>query len=154
MAQKELNITKVFNASPEVVWKAWIDSAEVAKWWGPEGFTTPVIQVDPKVGGKIYLEMQDDAGFIKKGSRYPMSGEFKELSAPSKIIYSANALLNGKPMIESTITVTFEPVETGKTKMNLHVVVTNSTPEAEPSLKGMDAGWTQSIDKLAKYLNK
>lgn len=83
-----------------------------------------------------------------------MSGEFKELTSPTKIVYAANALLNGKPMIESTITVTLESVEEGKTKMNLHVIVTNSTPEAEKSLEGMDAGWNQSIEKLVKLLNK
>lgn len=154
MAQKELTIEKVFNVPPQIVWKAWTDQNEVAKWWGPEGFTTPVLQINPKVGGKIYLEMEDAAGLIQKGERFPMSGEFKELTPTSKIVYSADALLNGKPMIESTITVTLEPVEGGKTKMNLHVVITNSTPEAEKSLEGMDAGWNQSIDKLAKYLNK
>lgn len=65
--KKELTITKVFNVPPETVWKAWTDASEVAKWWGPEGFTTPVLQIDPKVGGKIYLEMEDVAGYIQKG---------------------------------------------------------------------------------------
>jgi uncharacterized protein YndB with AHSA1/START domain len=49
--------------------------------------------------------------------------------------------------------VTFEEVE-GKTKMTLHVLVTEATPEAEGPLSGMHMGWSQSIDKLATVIEK
>lgn len=152
MAQKELNIEKVFDAPPQKLWEAFTDPETLKKWFGPEGFTTPVVQIDAKVGGKIYLEMEDTAGYIQKGMRSPMSGEFKEFAAPTKMAYSASPLLNGKPAMETLITINFTD-EAGKTKMNLHVEVISSTPEAAPMLEGMEAGWRQSLDKLAKLLS-
>ena len=151
MAQKELTIEKTFNAPPQSVWKALTDQNEMEKWFGPEGFSTPVVQIDPKVGGKIYLEMEDVAGYVQKGMRSPMEGEFKELTPPTKMVYSANPLVNGKPAMETLITINLTD-ESGKTKMNLYVEVVSSTPEAEPMLQGMKTGWNQSLDKLAKLL--
>lgn len=152
MAQKELTIEKVFNAPAQKLWEAFTDPETLKKWFGPEGFTTPVVQIDTKVGGKIYLEMEDVAGYVQKGMRSPMEGEFKEVNAPTKIVYTANPLVNGKPAMETLVTINFTE-EAGKTKMNLHVEVVSSTPEAAPMLEGMEQGWKQSLDKLEKLLN-
>ena len=151
MPPKELSIEKEFNAPTSDVWKAFTDVETFKKWFGPEGFSTPVAQIDPKVGGKIYVEMQDDAGYIQKGMRSPMEGEFKEVAAPTKMVYSANPLVNRKPAMETLVTINLIE-EGGKTKMNLHVEVVSSTPEAAPMLEGMETGWRQSLDKLAKLL--
>lgn len=151
MPPKELSIEKEFSAPISEVWKAFSDSETVKKWFGPEGFTTPVVQIDAKVGGKIYLEMEDSAGYIQKGMRSPMSGEFREVSAPTKMVYTASPLINGKPAMETLVTINLIE-ESGKTKMNLHVEVVNFTPEAAPMLEGMETGWRQSLDKLAKLL--
>jgi uncharacterized protein YndB with AHSA1/START domain len=39
--QRDVVVTRVFNAPVEQVWKAWSDAEQVMRWWGPEGFTSP-----------------------------------------------------------------------------------------------------------------
>lgn len=148
---KELTLTRILDASRELVWKAWTDESMLAKWWGPEGFTTPIAEFDARPGGAINVVMEDSAGYIKKGSRYPMTGMYKELVEPERIVFESNAIVNDMPILENLVTVTFEEQD-GKTKMTLHVVVTKATPEAEGPLAGMEMGWSQSLDKLAELV--
>jgi uncharacterized protein YndB with AHSA1/START domain len=149
---RELTITRIFDAPRELVFKAWTDPGLVAQWWGPEGVTNPVCNLDVQPGGAIEIVMLagEQLGELK-GSEWPMKGTFQEISPPEKIVYTSSAIMDGKPIIESTNTVTFEEVD-GKTKLTLTVIVTKATPEAEGPLSGMKIGWSQSIDKLAKLI--
>src|SRR5215469_1148725 len=137
--KRELTIDKTYDAPIDMVWKAWTDQELAAQWWGPQGFTAPICELDPKVGGKINIVMEDSAGLIRKGSKYPMIGEFKEIDELKKIVFTSEALINNKPILENLVRVTFDEVD-GKTKMNVHIVVTKATPEAEMPLKGMEMG--------------
>ncbi len=150
---KELTLTRVFDAPRELVWKAWTDAEMLKKWWGPHGFTNPVCEVDPRVGGKINIEMEDSEGLIAKGSRYPMTGEFTELEEPEKIVYTSAAIMNDEVLFDNLVTVTFEE-DNGKTKQTVHVVVTNirDAEKAAGPLSGMEMGWSQSLEKLADSL--
>jgi uncharacterized protein YndB with AHSA1/START domain len=56
-------ITRVFNAPVEQVWKAWSDSEQVKRWWGPNGFTCPVANVDFHEGGVSLVCMRAPAEF-------------------------------------------------------------------------------------------
>lgn len=150
---RELTIERTYDAPIELVWKAWTDPKLVAEWWGPNGFTNPICEIEPKVGGKINIVMEDSAGLIKKGSRYPMTGTFTEIDEPNKIVYTSEAILNDKPMMKNQVSVTFEEQE-GKTKMIVHIIVTEATPEAEMPLRGMEMGWNQQMDKLGEILQK
>jgi uncharacterized protein YndB with AHSA1/START domain len=143
-SEKEMSLTRVINASRQVVFKAWTDPEQLPKWWGPKGFTNPVCDVDVKPGGKILIHMQ-----APDGTMYPMDGEFHEIVEPEKLVFTSAALdKNGKRLFEVLNTVTFTE-EAGKTKLNLHAAVSNITPESKPYLDGMNEGWNQSIDRLA-----
>ncbi|HUD07156.1 MAG TPA: SRPBCC domain-containing protein [Candidatus Saccharimonadales bacterium] len=151
---RELTITRVFNAPREKVFKAWTDPSLVAKWWGPEGVTNPTCEWDAQPGGAIDVVMLagEELGDLQ-GSKWPMKGVFQEVTSPEKLVYSSSAIMEGKPILDCLNTVTFEEDDAG-TKMTLHIVVTKVTPEAEGPLAGMKMGWTQSIDKLARLLEK
>jgi len=151
--KKELTLTRVFDAPRDMVFKAWIDQKLIAQWWGPNGFTNPICEIEPKVGGKIYIVMEDSGGLIKKGSRYPMTGTFTHIEEPKKLVYTSEAIMNDKPMFENIVTVTFEE-EDDKTKMTIHIVVDNIQPGAEMALAGMEMGWNQQLDKLRDFLSK
>ena len=45
---RELTITRTFNAPLKQVWKAWTDPKQLAEWWGPKGFTNPRCEWDAK----------------------------------------------------------------------------------------------------------
>jgi len=56
--RRELVITQVLDAPREVVFKAWIDPKQMAKWWGPKGFTNPVCEMDVRPGGSLRVVMR------------------------------------------------------------------------------------------------
>lgn len=150
-SKQELTLVREFDAPRELVFKAWTDETLVAKWWGPDGFSTPVAAVDARPGGVIDIVMEDTAGLIEKGSRYPMAGNFVEVVEPEKLVFTSSPIQNDTPVMDTTTTVTFEDLG-GKTKLTVHVVVTRMTPEAEMMLQGMEMGWSQQLDKLIRFI--
>ena len=147
MAQ-ELTLMRTFDAPRELVFKAWTDPSVLAKWWGPNGFTTPICQVDPRPGGKLYIVMHGP-----KNSDFdidlPTIGVFQEFDPPRRFVFSNTAMEDekGNPQLETLCTVTF--VETGgKTEMTLHILLVKATPIAAGAWAGAEMGWSQSLDKL------
>src|SRR6476660_3619044 len=59
---KDLVVTRVFNAPAERVWKVWSDPEYVMRWWGPNGFTSPVAKIDFRVGGSSLVCMRSPDG--------------------------------------------------------------------------------------------
>ena len=55
---KQIEVTRVFTAPLEMVWKLWTDAELVKRWWGPKYFTSPVAEIDFRVGGKSIVSMQ------------------------------------------------------------------------------------------------
>jgi uncharacterized protein YndB with AHSA1/START domain len=51
-------VTRVFDAPVEQVWRAWTDSQQVMRWWGPAGFTSPVAKMDVREGGTSLVCMR------------------------------------------------------------------------------------------------
>ena len=145
--EHELVVTRVFDAPRELVFKAWTDPKIVAQWWGPHRFTNPVCELDPRPGGAIRIHMRGPDGTV-----YPMTGTYQEIVEPERIVFTSAALnASGNAMFEVLTTVTFAE-EGGKTKQILRTRVIKSTAEAAPYLAGMEAGWTQSLDRLTAYL--
>jgi uncharacterized protein YndB with AHSA1/START domain len=56
--KKNMVVARVFDAPVERVWKAWSESDEVKKWWGPAGFTCPVARMDFREGGTSLVCMR------------------------------------------------------------------------------------------------
>lgn len=147
LAEREITITRTFDAPRALVFKAWTDAAELAKWWGPKGFTNPVCEFDARVGGAIRIHMRAPDGNV-----YPMKGEVRELAPPERLAFTNIAVDEaGNPIIEGFTTVTFAD-EGGKTKMTLHTRGVAVAEIARTYLQGMEMGWTMSIDKLQALL--
>ncbi|MCL4338678.1 SRPBCC domain-containing protein [Patescibacteria group bacterium] len=153
-SKKELVMTRVFDAPRELVFKAWTDPHLITKWWGPRGVFIPVCEVDAKPGGNINIVMEADETLGKfKGTKWPMEGKFEEIEKPSKIVFTANAVNEGRVILEHKTTVTFEE-ENGKTTMKVHVVVTKALPGSEFAIKGMEQGWREQFDKLVEFIRQ
>jgi len=60
---RDIVITRTYNAPVEQVWKAWTDPAQVKKWWGPRGFTSPSCQIDLREGGRFVFAMRPPKEF-------------------------------------------------------------------------------------------
>src|SRR5580692_1027121 len=79
---KDLVITRIFDAPREVVFKARIDPKQVAQWFGPRGFTNPVCEIDPRPGGTILIHMRSP-----DGTTHPMTGVYQEVVPPERLVY-------------------------------------------------------------------
>jgi len=140
----DLVMTRVFDAPRELVFKAWTETKRVAQWWGPAGFTNPVCEVDARNGGAIRIHMRAPNGVV-----YPMRGVFQEIDEPERLVFVTSALdEKGNSMFDILNTVTFED-QHGKTALTLQARVIQETAVAPQYLKGMEMGWTQSLDRLA-----
>ena len=141
----ELLLTRAFDAPRDLVYEAWTDPARLACWWGPKGFTNPVCEVDARPGGAIRIDMRGPDGAV-----YPMTGTFVETARPERLVFISRALedAGGNAGLEVHNTVTFAE-KGGRTTLTLVAVVQKVTPAAEGAVAGMDAGWSQSLERLA-----
>jgi uncharacterized protein YndB with AHSA1/START domain len=148
-AERELMITRVFGAPRELAFKAWTDPKHLALWWGPHGFTNPVCELDVRPGGAIRIHMRGPDGTV-----YPMTGVYQEIVEPERLVFTSAALDEaGNPLFEILNTVTFAE-QGGKTTLTLRARVVKSTAKAAPYLEGMEAGWTQTLERLQAYVAK
>jgi len=146
-ATREVTITRVLNAPRSRVFKAWTDPKQLAQWWGPDRFTNPVCELDVRAGGAILIHMRAPDGTI-----YPMTGTFREIVPPERLVFLAVAEdHSGNRHLESLTTVTFEE-QGGKTKLTVHAKAVGFSAAAPQMLGGMEAGWTQSLERLAELV--
>jgi uncharacterized protein YndB with AHSA1/START domain len=147
-----LTLVRTYDAPLERVWQAWADPSQAQKWWGPAGVTNPTFDWDFKTGGKINVVMLagPELGPMA-GQEWPMTGEFKEVTPQQKLVFESSPVMDGKPIMDTLTTVTFEGQE-GKTKLTVQIEVSNVTPEAAGALAGMEQGWNQQLDKLANHV--
>lgn len=147
--RKEVTITRTFEAPRDVVFRAWTDATQLARWWGPAGWTNPVCEVDPRPGGAIHIVMHGPDPF----GDAPMTGVFREVVPPERLVFTSTPLdKNGDALFEVEVTVTFED-DQGKTRLTMHQVEIWSTPEAAFALNGMEEGTRQTLDRLSDHLN-
>jgi len=145
--ERELVITRVFDAPRALVFKVWTDPKHLAQWWGPKGFTNPVCEVDARVGGAWRIVMRSPDGV-----EYPGGGVYREIVEPERLVFTNIATdTEGNPLLDGLTTVTF--AEHGsKTKLTLQTRAVALVAAAAAALEGMEAGWTQSLERLAEHL--
>jgi uncharacterized protein YndB with AHSA1/START domain len=143
----DLTITRIFDAPREAVWKAWTDPKQVSQWWGPRGFTAPVVELDVRPGGDLRIDMQGPDGTV-----YANRGVFHEVSEPERLVVTTRLLNDdGEPVIDGLSTVTFAD-DDGKTRLTLEFELVHVAPEAAEAAAGAEEGWNESFDRLAEYL--
>ena len=62
LIRRDIVVTRLFDAPVERVWKAFTEDAEVMKWWGPQGFTSPAAKMDVRPGGVSLVCMRSPQG--------------------------------------------------------------------------------------------
>jgi uncharacterized protein YndB with AHSA1/START domain len=145
--EASVTLTRVFDAPRALVWKAWTDPKMMAQWFGPRGFTSTVPELDVRVDGALRIVMRGP-----DGNDYPMKGIFREVLVPERLVFSNIAIdKDGNHLLEGKTAVTFVE-RNGKTTLTLKTYAVGLVPIAPNMLAGMEAGWTQSIDKLQELV--
>jgi len=142
-ADRELILTRIIDAPRELVFRMWTDPAHLAKWWGPQGFTTPSCTMDVRPGGAWRICMR-----APDGVDHWVQGVYREVVAPERLVYTfvwSDAA--GKPHYETLVTVTFD--ERGdKTELTLHQSIFKSVAARDEH----QGDWSKELQRFAEYL--
>lgn len=146
---RELTLTRIIDAPRALVFRAWTDPKYMTQWWGPKNFTNPVCDMDVRPGGALRIVMR-----APDGAEYPMTGVFREVVEPERPVFTNIAVdAAGNHLLEGLTTVTFAE-HAGKTKLTVETRAVAMVDYAARMLEGMEAGWTQSLDRLAALVAK
>jgi uncharacterized protein YndB with AHSA1/START domain len=146
-ARRELTVSRVIDAPREAVLKACTDPKQMAQWWGPNGFTNPVCEMDARPGGAIRIVMRPP-----DGADYPMTGVFREIEEPGWLVFTAAAEdHDGNPLLEWISTISIAE-RAGKTRLTIEESAGAVTPVGARMLHGMEAGLRQTLDRLEGHM--
>jgi uncharacterized protein YndB with AHSA1/START domain len=148
-------IERVFDAPPALIWQLWTEPQHFKNWYGPNGFTVPVAEMDLRVGGRrlVCMERQTPDGPMQMWT----TGEYVEIVPTGRLVYTESmADENGRVLSpaemgmpdgypsETTVTVMLEDLN-GRTRMTM-------THAGVPGAEGANAGWQQAFDKMAALI--
>jgi uncharacterized protein YndB with AHSA1/START domain len=137
---RELIISRVFDAPRALVFEAWTKPEHMVHWFGPNGFTLPVCEMDFRVGGKCRFCMR-----ASDGNEHYAQGIYREVVPAERIVWTSS--FEDVPGSEILTSVTFADHE-GKTKITVHQTYSF---ESE-STRGARQGWTETLEHLAAYV--
>ena len=147
-AERELVITRTFDAPRELVFKAWTDPKHLINWWGPKGFTNTFQEINVSPGGVWRFIMHGPDGVD-----YPNMIVYIEVVKPERIVYSHGSGEEGDPG-QFQVIVTFAE-QGSRTKLTARMIFISA--EARDKVireSGAIEGANQTFDRLEEELAK
>lgn len=141
--ERELTITRVFDAPRELVFKIWTSPETMLEWWGPTAFPATQMKMEARAGGtwRGCLTSTED------GRELWQNGRFHEVHPHDRIAFTFVWEEEGERGIETLVTINFAD-EGGKTRMEFHQTPFQSVAERD----GHEGGWSSMFDRLEAYL--
>ena len=146
----EIQFVRAFAGDPARLWAMWTRAEHLRQWWGPTDWTTPVCEVDFRLGGSWFYCMQDP-----DGNRYCGKMIYQEIDAPLRFtaidVFTDEAGRVNADMPEGQSSFTFEEADAA-------TLVTGVTRYASQELRdriiemGVEAGLNQTLKRLENYL--
>lgn len=137
-----LRLTRSLPAPRDKVFRAWTDPEALTRWWGPDGYATPIAEVDLRVGGGYRLGMRK----LPAGELFYLVGTYREVRPPERLVYTWR--WEAEPELGETL-VTVEFHDRGD---RTEIVLTQEFfPNAQVRQDHVK-GWTGCLDRLAAAL--
>jgi uncharacterized protein YndB with AHSA1/START domain len=145
---REIVITRVFDAPRELVFDMWTDRKHIAQWWGPNGFTTTIHQMDVRPGGVWRLIMHGP-----DGRNYNNRIVYLEIERPERLVYKHDPEEGSEP-VQFEVTVTF--AEEGRlTRLTMRMLFPSTEARDHVVAKyGAIEGGVQTLGRLAEHVSK
>lgn len=145
----DLVLTRVLDAPPSKVFRAWTEPKLMKQWFAPLPWTVSGAQTDPRPGGTALIVMRDP-----DGKDHPSQGVYLEIVENEKIVftdaYTSAWVPSAKPFM--TVVLTFEEETGGKTKYTARARHWSAEDREAHEAMGFHAGWGQCADQLAELL--
>ena len=140
---QEVTITRVFHAPRELVWKSWTEPAQLAKWWGPRGWSTDPADVtlELRPGGAFRISSVSDAG-----GEMTTTGVYREVVEPERLVLEEPAEDAWHDGAVSSVTLT--DLGDGRTEMVLRSTIRTTAELGEMAAGGLNG----ALDRLAELL--
>ena len=142
MGTNTIRLHRVFRATPERIYRAFLDADAMVKWLPPNGFTGKVHNMDAKVGGTFKMSFTN----FTSGKSHSFGGQYLELMPHERIRYTDNFDDPNLPG-EIRVTVTLKKVSCG-TEVN---IVQEGVPDVIPA-EACYLGWQESLILLGKLV--
>ena len=142
ISDRELQTSRVLNASRERVFEAISDPAQLAQWWGPKGFTNTFHEFDFRTGGAWHFVMHGP-----DGKNYQNQSRFEEIAKPERVVLQHLS----SPRFQ--LTITLDDVAGGKTKIGWRQRFETAEECARIKVYAID-GNEQNLDRLVAHLEK
>jgi uncharacterized protein YndB with AHSA1/START domain len=144
-ADREIVLSRTFAAPRERVWTAWTEREHVERWWGPRGFTTTVLEMDVRPGGRWRFIMHGP-----DGTDYPNRIAYEKVEKPGRLVFLHGSDRDDDPMAFH-VSVTFEERDGQTTVTNRMVFRTAEQREATVGFGAVELG-RQTLEKLEEYV--
>jgi uncharacterized protein YndB with AHSA1/START domain len=144
-ADREIMIERTVNAPRELVWRAWTEADQIKAWWGPNGFTTTIHEMDVTVGGVWRFMMHGP-----DGTDYPNKVVYREIVKPERLVYD-HTDDRDPPSHQFQTTVTFA-AQGRKTMVTLRALFANAEARAASVKFGAIEGGAQTLARLDQHV--
>lgn len=147
-SDREIVMTRLFNAPRELVFEAWTNPEHVAKWWGLNNQAMVVCESELRVGGQWRRVLQEGDGSV-----HPFKGVFQEIVPPERLVHTMIYDVEPYSNMVAIVTVTFTE-EGGKTRMFERIQ--HQTVEARDGhlQSGMEWGAVITLNRLEALLEE
>ena len=145
MNERAINIVRVFDASPERLWREWTEPERFSDWFGGVQSEIPLssVEMDVREGGAWRLTMLADRGEIL------WHGEYHEVVEPSRVVFTITDV--PPPAVDyHLITVDLVDLGGGRTEMRFE----QRGPMPEEQVEAAGAGWGGFFDRIAERLTQ
>jgi uncharacterized protein YndB with AHSA1/START domain len=140
--ERELVITRLFNAPARLVFEAWTKPELVSRWWAPQSLEVKVVSIeaDVRVGGKWRYVLKP-----KEHPQFAFYGEYQEITPHSRLRYTS--IFEPYPEAPTQTTVTFEE-RGGHTFLTSSEVYASKEALEGALSSGMEVGMRATMDQL------
>ena len=138
-----LEMQRMLSVPPSVVFAALSEPSELAKWFGPRGFTIPSVEFEPRVGEAYRIELQPP-----EGDPFYLTGEFREVESPVRLIYTFVWEDPDPDDVETLVRLSLSDPD-GSTEIGF----AQGTFKTEARRALHRDGWTDSFDKLEQLIS-
>lgn len=136
-----LEITRLFDAPRELVWRLWSSPEHIARWWGPESCWLDTVEMDFREGGRWHFWMRNGAGLD-----HHISGSYRRIEPPNRLSFT---YINAYDGHEMTVDLAFIDIG-GRTEMRFRQAPFLNVVERD----GHNEGWSSTFDLLTYYIRK
>jgi uncharacterized protein YndB with AHSA1/START domain len=143
ISDRQLVVTRVIDAPRHLVFRAWTKPEHVARWWGPQGFTTTFCDMDIRPGGKFRFCMRSPTS-----TYHWKRGAYREIVEPERIVFTfawEDSAENPAPELLTTVTFAERGMQT---KLIVHQALFETVERCDDHRHG----WTSCLERFADHM--